>query len=88
MQLATISMEAGEWMKAAHTEKYRQIGLKISYYRKFKGMTQEQLAEKLNKTAGYIGAVEAPNVDRAISLDTLFDIADILEVPAYKFLEF
>jgi hypothetical protein len=31
---------------------------------------------------------EAPNIDRTISLDTLFDIADILQVPAYKFLSF
>ena len=88
MQLATISLEAGDRMKALHNEKYMQLGLKISYYRKLKDMTQEQLAEKLNKNLAFIGAVEAPNVDRAISLDTLFDIADILEVPAYKFLEF
>lgn len=75
-------------MKATYKEKYRRLGLKISYYRKYKDMTQEQLAEKLNKNSAFIGAVEAPNIDRAISLDTLFDIADILEVPAYKFLEF
>lgn len=75
-------------MKNIHKEKYKQLGLKISYYRKLKGLTQEQLAEKLNKDIASIGAVEAPNVNRAISMDTLFDIADILEVPAYKFLEF
>lgn len=75
-------------MKAAHNTKYRKLGLKISYYRKLKGLTQEQLAEKLDKNLAFIGAVEAPNIDRTISLDTLFDIADILEVPAYKFLNF
>lgn len=75
-------------MKAAHKTKYRKLGLKISYYRKLKGLTQEQLAEHLDKNLAFIGAVEAPNVDRTISLDTLFDIADILEVPAYKFLDF
>jgi len=75
-------------VKNIHKEKYKQLGLKISYYRKLKGLTQEQLAEKLNKDIASIGAVEAPNVNRAISMDTLFDIADILEVPAYKFLEF
>jgi len=53
-----------------------------------KGLTQEQLAEKLGKSAGYIGAVEAVNVNRAISLDMLFDIADVLGVPSYRFLEF
>lgn len=77
-----------ERMKEIYDDKYLQIGLKISYYRKLRGLTQEQLAEKINKTPAFIGHVEAPNIRKAISLDTLFDIADMLEVPAYKFLIF
>lgn len=73
-------------MKEEYYDQYRRIGLKISYYRKLKGMTQEQLAEKINKNLAFIGAVEAPNINRTISLDTLFDIAKVLNVPAYKFL--
>lgn len=73
-------------MKEQYFEKYRKIGLKISYYRKLKGMTQEQLAERIDKNLAFIGAVEAPNVNRTVSLDTLFDIAVALDVPAYKFL--
>lgn len=73
-------------MKEKYYDKYRTIGLKISYYRKLRGLTQEQLAEKIDKNLAFIGAVEAPNVNRTVSLDTLFDIADALEVPAYKFL--
>ena len=80
--------ERGDRVKAAYQLKYRKLGLKISYYRKLKGLTQEQLAERLDKNLAFIGAVEAPNIDRTISLDTLFDIADILDVPAYKFLKF
>lgn len=75
-------------MKEVHKDKYRKLSLKISYYRKLKGLTQEQLAERLNKNLAFIGAVEAPNVNRTVSLDTLFDIADILEIPPYKFLNF
>ena len=75
-------------MKVVHKMKYKRLGLKISYYRKLRGLTQEQLAEKIDKNLAFIGAVEAPNIDRTISLDTLFDIAEILEVPAYKFLVF
>ena len=75
-------------MKATHIIKYRKLGLKISYYRKIKGFTQEQLAEMVDKNLAFIGAVEAPNVDRTVSLDTLFDIADALGVPAHKFLDF
>ena len=75
-------------MKHEHEQKYRQIGLKISYYRKLRGLTQVQLAEKIDKAPAFIGHVEAPNVNKAVSLDTLFDIADVLDVPAHKFLLF
>lgn len=73
-------------MKEEHYDKYRKIGLKISYYRKLRGLTQEQLAEMIDKNVSFIGAVEAPNVNRTISLDTLFDIAAALDVPPYKIL--
>lgn len=75
-------------MKLVHAEKYRRLGLRIAYYRKIKGLTQEQLAEALSLSAGHIAQVEAPNMDKAVSLDTLFDIADILEVPPYKLFDF
>lgn len=74
-------------MKLQHLDKYKRLGLKISYYRKVKGMTREQLAEELGKSLSFIGAVEAPNIDRTISLDTLFDISDVLEIPASKLLD-
>ena len=73
-------------MKPAHIDKYRQLGLKISYYRKLRGLTQEQLAEEIGLSPAFIGHVEAPNIDKAISLDTLFDIADVLNVPVHRFL--
>lgn len=71
-----------------HSEKYRQIGLKVSYYRKLRGLTQEELAERVERTPAFIGHIEAPNIVKAVSLDTLFDIAEALEVPAYRFLCF
>ena len=75
-------------MKDAHIERYRQLGLKIAYYRKLRGLTQEALAEQIGRTPAYIGHVEAPNIDKAVSLDTLFDVADALEIPPEKFLAF
>ncbi len=74
-------------MKEQYYDLYRVMGLKISYYRKLKGLTQEQLAERIGKNTAFIGAVEAPNVNRTISFDTLFDIADVLDVQPYKFLK-
>lgn len=75
-------------MKQMHAEKYRQIGLKIAYYRKLRGFTQEELAEQVGLTPAFIGHLEAPNITKALSLDALFDIAAVLDVLPSKFLSF
>lgn len=75
-------------MKWIHAEKYRQIGLKLAYYRKLRGLTQEELAEQTDLTPAFIGHLEAPNIIKALSLDALFDIAAVLDVPPHKFLMF
>ena len=75
-------------MKTIYKEQYRQIGLKIAYYRKLRGLTQEELAEQVGVTPAFLGHLEAPHISTALSLDTLFDIAAVLEVPPHKFLCF
>lgn len=75
-------------MKNEYIDKYQQIGLKIAYHRKRRGLTQEELAELVDKSPAFIGHIEAPNIPKGISIDTLLDISRILEVPAYKFLMF
>lgn len=64
-----------------------KIGLKVSYYRKLNGISQEELAEKIGKSVGYIGMIEAPGVIKGVSIKTLFDISDVLNVPIQKFFE-
>jgi len=64
-----------------------RLGLNIAYYRKLKGLTQMQLAEKANISRGYMSAIEAPNMITNISLDVLFCIAKELRVEARKLLE-
>ncbi len=75
-------------MKAVHENEYRQLGFKIAYYRKLRGLTQEQLAEMIDCSAAFLGHVEAPNVNKTVSLDRLFDIAKALNVPPHKFFMF
>ncbi len=75
-------------MKSVYDNEYLKLGLKIAYYRKLRGMTQEQLAERIDRSPAFIGHVEAPNIRKAISFDTLFDIASVLDIPPHKFLMF
>ena len=61
--------------------KFRIIGLNIAYYRKLRGLTQLQLAELVNVSRTHISNIEAPNMPTSISLEKLFDIADVLNIP-------
>ena len=44
-------------MKAIYEREYLQVGLKIAYYRKLRGLTQEQLAERIDRNPAFIGHV-------------------------------
>ena len=81
-------MKGAHAMKTIHDEMYRQLGLKIAYYRKLRGLTQAELAEKIDRAAAFIGQVESPKVKKTVSLDTLFDIAAALEVSPKYFFDF
>lgn len=69
-------------------KEYQMIGLNIAYYRKLKGLTQLRLAEETGLSRTHISNIEAPNMPTSISLDTLLDIAAVLDVPVYKLLVF
>ena len=75
-------------MRQEFEQEYLQHGLKIAYYRKLRGLTQEELAERIDRSAAFVGHVEAPNIKKAISLDTLFAVAQALDIPVYRFLLF
>ena len=67
---------------------YRQLGLTIAYYRKLRNMSQLNLAEYANVSRTHISTIEAPNMPTSISLDTLFQIADVLDVPVKELFNF
>ena len=71
-----------------HAQLYTKLGLKISYYRKLSGLTQENLAEKVNISRTHLSNIEAPNMTTPVSLEILFDIAEVLEIPVYRLFMF
>lgn len=75
-------------MEDKYKQNFKIIGLNIAYYRKLKGLSQMQLAEKANISRTHLSNIEAPNMPTSISLETLYDIAEILNVPAAYLLSF
>jgi len=67
-------------------KKYRKLGLNIAYYRKERGYTQLQLSELLDIDRTHMGNIELAR--SGVSLDILFRMSDLLEVPIHQFFEF
>ena len=75
-------------MDQKRINEFRLLGLTIAYYRKLRGLTQAELAEATNLSRTHISNIEAPNGKTSISLNKLFDIADVLEVPVKDLFDF
>lgn len=67
-----------------YKRRYQTLGLNIAYYRKLRDLTQEQLAEKAGIERSRVSKTEIAWT--GTSLDTIFRIADALEVEPYKLL--
>lgn len=67
-------------MNFKYSERYKNIGIKISKYRNKKNLTQEELANKVGISYSYLTQIESPNVVKKMSLEVLFDIADVLNI--------
>lgn len=81
-------MAKSDMLEFDNTERFRELGYAIAYYRKRKGLTQEQVAERVGISRQHMGAIEAPHMDRAISMDVLFNIATVLEIEPYLLFKF
>ena len=67
-------------------EKMADLFFAISYYRRRRGMSQ--VAEELGISRQHLAAIEAPNMNRGLSLELLFNIATVLEIEPYLLLKF
>ena len=71
-----------------HNERYRQLGLNISHYRRLKGLSQEKLAEIVHMSRGHLSHIEAPKMTASFSIALLFDIADALDIEVKQLFDF
>ncbi len=68
-------------------ELYQVIGSNIKYYRETSGLTQIQLAEKLQISISYLSKIEATGCTKSLSLSILNHIANTLDVNITEFFQ-
>ena len=60
-------MSGGGTVRTEYAERYITMGLKIAYYRKKAGYTQEVFAEKIGKSVNFMSQVEGTGTVRGVS---------------------
>lgn len=68
-------------------ELYQVIGSNIKYFREKAGLSQLQLAEKLQISISYLSKIEASGCSKSFSLSVLNHIANTLDVDITKFFQ-
>ena len=71
-----------------NAERMENLSYAIGYYRRKKGYSQETLAEIIGVSRQHLASVEAPGMNRGLSLELLFNIARALEIEPYVLLKF
>ncbi|HRQ39312.1 MAG TPA: helix-turn-helix transcriptional regulator [Chloroflexota bacterium] len=69
---------------SVHDPKYKNFCRLIITYRQRQGLTQMQLAEKLNRPQSFVSKYE--NGDRRVDLIEFLDIAEALEIDPLEFI--
>ena len=76
-------------MREDYRERFRILGLRIAYYRKMRGMTQEQFAEASGRSVSFVSQIEANNAAevKGVSLETLFLMSEKLGISMARLFE-
>ena len=72
-------------MEAKYYDLYKRLGLNIAYYRKLGGYSQIEFAELLNISRTHMSRIET--AECAPSIDLIFEICAILNIPTEKLFE-
>lgn len=59
---------------------YKEVGRRIAFFRNLRGLSQEELAAKIDISASHLSKIEAPNINVSFSFDMLLLIAEGLDV--------
>ncbi len=73
-------------MQINQLDKFKLLGLNIAYFRKLKGLSQMQLAERINISRTHMSRIET--AECAVSLDIVFSICDVLDVKPSALFDF
>ena len=76
-------------MREDYRERFRILGQRIAYYRKMRGMTQEQFAEAIGRSVSFVSQIEANNAAevKGVSLETLFLMSEKLGISMARLFE-
>ena len=74
-------------MQTEYPDRYKTFGLKVAYYRRKSGYTQEYFAEKIGRSRNFVSKIESTTNVIGVSLETLFRMAEVLGVSPSKLLE-
>lgn len=68
-------------------EIYKRASQRIKIFRKYRGLTQEQLSENSTFSRGFIGNIESKKTNQTFSLAVLYYFALELDIPIELFVK-
>ena len=66
---------------------YSLVSARIKAFRKYRGITQEKLADMTTFSKGFIGNIESVRTDQTFSLAVLYSFARALDIPLELFVK-
>ena len=73
-------------MQEQNKKQYQRLGLNIAFFRKAKGLSQNELAEQINISRTHMSRIET--AECAVSLDVIFDICRVLNISEKDIFDF
>ena len=66
---------------------YSRVSARIKLFRKYRGITQEKLADITTFSKGFIGNIESIKTEQTFSLAVLYTFSRVLDIPIELFVK-